>query len=46
VKNSADPQSSEFTVQTTEIEDDSTKEIGRFGGKDTIFVVSPEVRSR
>jgi hypothetical protein len=46
VKNFADPQNSEFAAQTTEIEEHSTEGIRRFGGKDTIFVVSPEVGSR
>jgi hypothetical protein len=46
VKNFADPQNSEFAAQTTEIEEHSTEGIRRFGGKDTIFVVSPEAGSR
>jgi hypothetical protein len=46
VKNFVDPQSSEFAAQTAEIEERSMGAIGSFGGKDTIFVVSPEVGSR
>jgi hypothetical protein len=46
VKNFADPQSSEFEAQTVEMEEHSTGAIGPFGGKDTLFVVSPELGSR
>jgi hypothetical protein len=46
VKNFADLQSSELAVQNVEMEEHSTGAIGPFGGKDTLFVVSPEVGSR